>query len=67
MIDLLKITMNLTPQARAALNKTVERDMLTKTDAMNRAIRFYNRIMEEMEHQGVGEVTVGTKTFEVFL
>lgn len=46
-----RVTVNLTPRARTALENTVQRSGDSKTDTINRALQLYN-YLDEVMHSG---------------
>lgn len=67
MPDLTRITVNLTPRAAAALDRAAERDDMTKTDTINRALILLDVVGNLQE---AGELTVQGRdgqTYRIYL
>jgi hypothetical protein len=57
LMDLTKVTVNLTPRAVAALGTACDRTKDSKTDTINRALQVYALVLDLMD-QGGGYLTV---------
>lgn len=60
---LVKITVNLLPEAYTALLNSAQRDEDNRTTVINRAIQFYDLIVGQMIEQGVKDINIGNRTW----
>ena len=56
---LTRITVNLTPKAAEALERTAEREQLSKTDTVNRALQGWDFLTKLIETNGGSLLVVG--------
>lgn len=62
-----RFSVNLTPRAARALGQHVQKEEMSNSAVINRALVFYAAVMEKMEQENTEEITIGSKTIGVFL